>query len=307
MTGATNTRANHRAAARPRPDRYDIKRSLIAHAEAVAIAELGKPSQRTRTELRWGRHGSTVLWLLEGRWYSFEESIGGDAADLICWRRKVSFGEAFRIAREYDGGHAPAAPSRAVPAGASRKRDGGKPNSAIALRIWGKRRAIKGSLAEIYYGQHRGLDVIGRLDVDHALGWDQDAQAVIALMTDPVTGEPTGLHRTFLNVDGSKRDRKMLGRAGVVRLSSDDSVTTSLGISEGVEDGLAVLLSGWCPVWAATSSGAVRRFPVLPAIETLTVFADADAAGLPAAEACRDRWREAGREVAIVAPRRSPS
>jgi hypothetical protein len=174
------------------------------------------------------------------------------------------------------------------------------------LRIWGETQPLLATLGEIYFAHHRKLDVQS-LDVDHALRWHARAQAVIGLMTHAITGEPTGIHRTFLNIDGSKCDRKMLGRAGVVRLSSDDSVTTSLGISEGVEDGLAVLLSGWRPVWAATSSGAVRHFPVLPAVETLTVFADADDAGLPAAAACRDRWREAGREVAIVAPRRSPS
>ena len=71
-----------------------------------------------------------------------------------------------------------------------------------------------------------------------------------------------------------------------------------------IEDGLAVLLSGWVPVWAATSAGAVARFPVLPGIDSLTLFADSDAAGLKAAEACKDRWRAAGREVVIAQPGR---
>jgi hypothetical protein len=36
----------------------------------------------------------------------------------------------------------------------------------------------------------------------------------------------------------------MLGRAGVIRLSRDDAVMGGLGITEGVEDGLA----GWSPI-----------------------------------------------------------
>ena len=37
----------------------------------------------------------------------------------------------------------------------------------------------------------------------------------------------------------------MLGKAGVVRLSSDEDVLEGLGICEGIEDGLAILVSGW--------------------------------------------------------------
>ena len=73
-----------------------------------------------------------------------------------------------------------------------------------------------------------------------------------------------------------------------------------LGICEGVEDALAILLNGWAPVWAATSAGAIERFPVLPGIESSTVFMDEDAAGIEAAEACAERWALAGREALIA-------
>jgi putative DNA primase/helicase len=121
-------------------------------------------------------------------------------------------------------------------------------------------------------------------------------------MTDPVTGTPRGIHRTFLNPDGTKRERKMLSNAGAVRLSPDEDVTLGLGIAEGVEDALAVLLSGWAPVWAATSAGEIDRFPVIHGIEHLTIFADADAAGIRAAENCAARWRAARQETRIVLP-----
>ena len=89
----------------------------------------------------------------------------------------------------------------------------------------------------------------------------------------------------------------MLGKQGVVRLSSDEDVLEGLGICEGIEDGLAILVSGWAPVWAATNAGGVERFPVLPGIEALTIFHDKDEAGTRAAELCAQRWASAGREV----------
>ena len=303
---APGTRASDHAAKPRRFDLADLKQRAVPYLEAIGIGEMGKPSEQSKTAIKWGTHGSLVLNLAGrfcGEFHSWETGEHGDIIAFVARARNVSIGEAIRIVSEYVGGSPQSVPTiRTV----SKVSDSGA-NTAVALCKWRATKPIKGTLGEIYYGQHRKLDVVGRLDVDHALRWDPNTQAIIALMTDPKTGEPTGIHRTFLGPDGTKRDRKMLGRQGVVRLSPDESVTTSLGISEGVEDGLAVLLSGWRPIWAATSSGAVTSFPVLPAIETLTVFADADDAGLPAAEACRARWREAGREVAIVAPRMSTS
>ena len=128
------------------------------------------------------------------------------------------------------------------------------------------------------------------------------ASSVVALMTDPISNEPTGVHRTFLNPDGTKHERKMLGKAGVIRLTPNEEVTHGLGICEGIEDGLSVLLSGWSPVWAAASAGAISRFPVLPGIESLTIFADYEEVGINAAVTCCDRWEAAGRQVAIQEP-----
>jgi putative DNA primase/helicase len=135
---------------------------------------------------------------------------------------------------------------------------------------------------------------------------------MLALMTDPVSGAACGVHRTFLAIDGSGKAppgpngepaKMMLGRAGVVRLVPDEDVTMGLGIAEGIETALAVMQGfGWRPVWAAASAGAVRAFPVLPGIECLTVFADADGPGLQAARACCRRWADAGREARMLAP-----
>ena len=134
--------------------------------------------------------------------------------------------------------------------------------------------------------------------------------AMLAMMTDAVTGEPCGLHRTYLRPDGSGKAnvspaKMMLGAAGVIRLAPDDAVTNGLGICEGIENGLAIMQRvGWAPVWACGSAGGIGKLPVLAGIEALSIFADADdkGAGLAAARECAERWTAAGRHVTIHRP-----
>ena len=178
------------------------------------------------------------------------------------------------------------------------------PNSASMwhLRSGEPPRRLRDTLGWKYFTETRGLRIGDLADLDHCLRWHGKHCAVIGLMTDPLTGEPTGIHRRYLKRDGTKRDPKplMLGKQGVARLSPDEDVTQGLGITEGVEDALAVLLSGWAPVWAATSAGAITSFPVLGGIEALTIFRDDNEVGANAGETCAERWDEAGREVFIA-------
>ena len=140
--------------------------------------------------------------------------------------------------------------------------------------------------------------------------------AMLALMTDPVTSAAVGVHRTYLKSDGSGKaelepSKMMIGNAGVIRLVPDEEVTLGLGIAEGIENSLAVMqFAGWRPVWAAGSAGSIAKFPVLPGVQALTIFADHDEIkpngkqpGLDAARACADHWRAAGREVTIIPPK----
>ncbi len=173
----------------------------------------------------------------------------------------------------------------------------------LAQKIWTVSTPLPGTPGEKYLTETRGLDLHPFGDLSHALRWHEGFDAIVGLMTDPLGNEPCGIHRTFLNPDGSKRERKMLGRQGVIRLSPDDEVTLGLGIAEGIEDGLAVLLSGWAPIWTATSAGTIERFPVLPGIEHLTIFADDDETGMKAAKSCLQRWIAAGTEADIAIPK----
>jgi putative DNA primase/helicase len=60
-------------------------------------------------------------------------------------------------------------------------------------------------------------------------------------------------------------------------------------------------VQGWAPVWAATSAGAMAKFPILSGIEALTIFPDNDTngTGMRAAVECAERWTAAGREVFV--------
>jgi hypothetical protein len=143
-----------------------------------------------------------------------------------------------------------------------------------ALTLWAETVSLPDTRGWRYFTEQRGLDLTRLGNFDHVLRWHRQIGAVVALMTDPVINKPTGIHRTILNPDGTKRERKMLGKAGVIRLSPDEDVLEGLGLTEGIEDGLAALLWGFAPVWAAASAWGISSFPVLSGIESLTIFAD---------------------------------
>ncbi|RWN99508.1 MAG: virulence-associated protein E [Mesorhizobium sp.] len=167
----------------------------------------------------------------------------------------------------------------------------------IAATIWAETVPLPGKLGERYLAS-RGLAYYGEEIRYHA-----GRRMMVAMMTDAITGEPCGVHRTLLDAHGTRIEKKMLGRAkgAVVRLSADQDIAAGLAIAEGIETALA---TGFAPIWACLSAGTMRNFPVLSGIEALTIFADNDASGtgFAAANECGRRWHAAGREVTITAP-----
>jgi hypothetical protein len=167
-----------------------------------------------------------------------------------------------------------------------------------ARQIWAATVPLAGTLGHKYLTEIRGLDV-DRLELGHVLRWHERGRMLVAMMTDARSGRPTGVHRTYLDDAGSKLRRKMLGTMGVIRISPDEDVTLGLGIVEGIEKALAILLHGWAPIWCGTCAGGISGFPVLSGIESLTIFKDDDSAGKEAAAKCARVWHATGREVFI--------
>jgi len=125
--------------------------------------------------------------------------------------------------------------------------------------------------------------------------------ALLALITDPQTGAPMSVHRTWIDVSGKvtgpgRMYWRKLPKQGVCRLWPDGELHGVLAVGEGIETALSLaLLTG--AAWAALDAGNLATLPSLPGFKRLTVAVDHDPAGLRAARALGDRWGEAGAEV----------
>ncbi|MGO4757851.1 toprim domain-containing protein, partial [Streptomyces sp. 2MCAF27] len=102
-----------------------------------------------------------------------------------------------------------------------------------------------------------------------------------------------GVHRTFLRSDGRGKApiepaKMALGdlRDGAVRLAPAGDV---LGISEGIETGLAAMILHGIPAWAALSSSRLDKLTIPVNVRRVAIFADNDVAGRQAAEKAAKR------------------
>ena len=287
-----------------------------------------EPTSTSRTELRFRGKGSLAIVIAgpkRGAWHDHEAGCGGDALGLVAHLRRIPMRDALSWAVGWLGEAPhqqhqpviarPVAPSMARPEPADDARAEWSRN--MARRIWREAVPAAGTLAEAYLAA-RGLVLPDYHRDDTALrfhpaAWRNSANgpagpAMVALMTSPEGNEPVGAHLTYLHPDGAGKAegpsaKVMLGTVGVIRLVPAFEVSLGLGLAEGIETALATMQrTGWHPIWAATSAGAIARFPLLAGIECLTVFADSDEAGIVAARACAVRWTEAGREARILRP-----
>lgn len=181
--------------------------------------------------------------------------------------------------------------------------------------IWTAAQPVDGGAATYLRGRQC---VIPPADGD--LRWHPDLRAwgglrhrgpaLVGLVTDVLTREPISLHATFLAPDGNGKaalDRTKLyaprhrKAGGVVRLWPDEAVTTGIAVAEGIESALSAA-HAFTPVWACLDAGNVAALPVVDGIESITVLADHDEAGIRAARSCAERWAAAGREARIALP-----
>jgi len=178
---------------------------------------------------------------------------------------------------------------------------------------------IPGTAAEAYL-QQRGLvppictDLLSHPDLTH---WESKSgyAALIGVVRD-VAGEVIAVHRTYLAADEQAPDRvakapvtkprMTLGKpgGGAVRLAPIGA-DGMLGLSEGIETGLAVMTAcPGLPVWAALSTSGMEQVQLPPEARHILILADHDpsGAGLRAAETLLRRLKGDGRHAAIVLP-----
>jgi putative DNA primase/helicase len=250
-----------------------------------------------------------------GIWSDFAAGTAGDALDLVRAVLGLGMGEALVWSRRWLGlekGDA-ALPRRPASASSTMPPD---PNHWRAP--WQKARPIADTLAAVYldarslrFDDPKGevLRFIARHRRRNPAGEPEHHPAMLALLRHVRTGEPCGIINVYLAGDGSDRLRDKKGKTSwgraagaAVMLSAFDEPTYGLTLSEGVETGIALWMAEQWPAWCCGGAGNLTTFPVLSGIECLTIAADPDEPGQRAAATAAERWRGAGREVAIITP-----
>lgn len=282
---------------------------------------LGAPNLKlsNRKQWRYGRRGSLAVKLSgkdAGLWFDHELQQGGDGLALIMRERGVGFPEALEIAKKCVGiaGKYPmnwAYRSQKPPKASPKTPTTGHRDAA--LRIWTQSVPITGTPAQSYLEQR----AINADNLDHVLRFlnacprgKTRSPAMVAIFRDVFTDKACAVHRIFLNEDGSKASaaeypaKMMLGPTehAAIKISPDELVEHGLGITEGIEDALSISCAGWAPVWAVGSAGKIAAFPPIQGVDCLTIFADADEAGLNAARTCIQIWNAAKRDGILWTP-----
>jgi hypothetical protein len=192
------------------------------------------------------------------------------------------------------------------------------------MSIWNAAVPLRGTIGERYLAETRGIDVDKLPPTIHealrfhphcVFGRGERHPCIIALMRDPLTNAPVGVHRIGLaQVNGAitKLDRMALGRMGVVKLWPVNG-DGRLVIGEGIETTLAAATrisfrgASLTPAWSAVAKGGLGRLPVLPDVSQLILLVDNDAngAGQQAAQQCGQTWSGSGRTVVRLTPKRA--
>lgn len=133
-----------------------------------------------------------------------------------------------------------------------------------------------------------------------------------------VDGKVVNIWRTYLDASGAKADlvnaKKASGRflqpSFAVRLEEPDD---ELGIAEGIETALAVMVMFGIPCWPVLNAGGMRSFEVPHGYERVRkyrIFGDNDArdklgrrAGNDAAHFLKDKLRSQGKTATVLLPK----
>jgi len=315
--------SEQRGADKPLPTYGELARDLGRRAPDLARWLLGEPTTSTAYKFRYRNKGSLVIVVggtEAGTFFdhdppaSSRECEAGDALNLIAHIQGITLREAYKQGLEFLG----------ITPNESARREGEdqtkKQAIERALQIWTEGRKIEGTIAEKYL---RGRGITCALSGDlkfHPECWNSETKtrmpAMLALFRDIANNLPCGIHRTFLARDGSGKARVnatklSYGRAkgAAIKLTPDDEITYGLGLTEGIETGLSLISANYRGIWVAGSAGAIRGFPVIGGVETISVFADNDLGetGINSARVCGNRWKHSGRESRVIYPRSAGS
>jgi hypothetical protein len=184
--------------------------ALLSESMLALVHDLaGKPSQIRGHEWRFGRRGSRAVMVAGpkcGSWFDHEANQGGDALALVAHVHRMSTGEALKWSLTWlgraGGANDVRPPLSSAPTRQARPREAVRPATLdLARQMW--REALpadsSSSLVPAYLAA-RGLVVPDTAALRyHPCAWRNAAYgphgpAMVALMTDPATNKPCGVH-----------------------------------------------------------------------------------------------------------------
>lgn len=268
----------------------------------VAQEFWGEPNRKlsTANSMRWGTHGSKTMVLngsKAGYWYDHENDRGGGAIELVMLENSCSFEDALNWIEEVF--RATAKPTH--------ERD----NTKRALAIWKESQSPSGTLVEEYLQNRRCWH--SWLSSGEAIRFhpncpdgDTRSTAMIALMTNVATGDATGIHRTYLLPDGSRRSqsgKKCLGgKSGSVIRLKDESGPLAI-VAEGIENALTAAHFCSNKVISAIDCGNLSKIEPIPNVSHVAIFADPKEQEQQAAFKHAARCRLAGITCQVLRPK----
>ena len=177
------------------------------------------------------------------------------------------------------------------------------PNQRSALEIWRSTRPAEGSPVEDYLrGRGITIPIPATIRYHPALLHPDTGihlPALVAAVTN-VEKKITGITRIFLTMNGRKapltRPKMALGtlRGGTVRLAP---TSDRVWLTEGVEDGLAVMQMLNEPAWAVLGTAGFKTVELPEKIKQVILAPDGDDAGQAVIEDAARRLAGQGREV----------
>lgn len=267
-----------------------------------------------------GEPGTSLVVRLSGSdrglWIDHATGEKGDVFSLLQGAFNVDFTQALEIAR--DMAHLPmrkVTPAMLKMSDENKERYTKEQMGQIIRELWP---TIRESPVA-HYLHARGISCIYGSTVypyhdikyhPKLLHWPSKTHwpSMVALVRD-VEGTIIGLHRTYIDSTTSQKasvepNKMMLGkcRGGAVRLMQPVN-GMPLGISEGIETGMAAMQLFNVPVWAALSTTGMRNIQLPVDVKDVIVFADAGSAGEDAAQDLARRLVGEGCRARIVRPK----
>jgi putative DNA primase/helicase len=260
-------------------------------------------------------NGSCVIALTgehAGDWHDFDGDQGGGPLSTLSHGTRLADRALYAHAADMTGWNGQAPPRQEPAAPPRAPRDASHEITFIRTHAM----PIVDTAAERYL-VGRGLavppdaDLLFHSDLAH-FETRAGYPGMVGLVRDQA-GEVVAVHRTYLqdNGDGVRKAdiakaRMMLGKSGrgTVRLAPIGA-DGFLGLSEGIETGLAVMTAcPGLPVWAALSTSGMEQVHLPPEARHVFILADNDpsGAGLRAAETLLRRLQGDGRRAAIILP-----